>query len=140
MRTVRSLLMLLMLFAPAVQEVVVVTDEPEPFDEGQRDELCQAGLAIRTTADLAAGLEDAHVIYINAVAWVGDDYEEHGTCYRLDLRSRLRPEAIILHPLARGAELARELDGTSHNWYFAQARGAVFVRMALLTTILKYFA
>jgi aspartate carbamoyltransferase catalytic subunit len=37
--------------------------------------------------------------------------------------------------LARGEELSTDLDDTPHNWYFAQARGAVFVRMALLTTI-----
>ena len=50
-----------------------------------------------------------------------------------------KPEAIILHPLARGAELDRSLDDTPHNWYFAQARGAVFMRMALLSSILKSF-
>jgi len=41
--------------------------------------------------------------------------------------------------LARGKELACELDETPHNWYFAQARGAVFIRMALLSSILKTF-
>jgi aspartate carbamoyltransferase catalytic subunit len=35
--------------------------------------------------------------------------------------------------LARGAELSTCLDDTPHNWYFSQARGAVFLRMALLT-------
>ncbi len=79
------------------------------------------------------------VVYINTIAWLGDDYEEMGSHYRLDKDSPLKPDAIILHPLARGDELSRELDSTPHNWYFAQARGAVFVRMALLSSIMKSF-
>jgi aspartate carbamoyltransferase catalytic subunit len=35
--------------------------------------------------------------------------------------------------------LDRNLDATPHNWYFAQARGAVFVRMALLSAMLKSY-
>ena len=50
------------------------------------------------------------VVYINTIAWVGDDYEELGSRYRLDRNSPLKPDAIILHPLARGQELPRELD------------------------------
>ena len=79
------------------------------------------------------------IVYINAIAWVGDDYEELGSQYRLDKSSPLKPEAIILHPLARGVELSRNLDDTPHNWYFAQARGAVFIRMALLTCYVWLF-
>jgi aspartate carbamoyltransferase catalytic subunit len=78
-------------------------------------------------------------VYINTINWVEDDYEELGGHYRLDKNSPLKTDAIILHPLARGRELARDLDDTPHNWYFAQARGAVFVRMALLSSILKTF-
>ena len=43
----------------------------------------------------------------------------------------------MLHPLARGRELCSSLDETPHNWYFAQARGAVFLRMALLTCMVE---
>ncbi len=49
--------------------------------------------------------------------------------------SPLKKGAIILLPLARSDELDTSLDETPHNWYFAQARGAVFTRMALLTCI-----
>ena len=140
MRTVRSLLLLLGLFANALKEVVIISDEQHPFADGQREELEQAGLNLRVTADLNAELPNLDVVYINTIAWVGDDYEELGSQYRLDKSSPLKTDAIILHPLARGRELARELDDTPHNWYFAQARGAVFMRMALLSAILKIFA
>ncbi len=139
MRTVRSLLTLLSLFANAIAEVVIITDEQQPFAEGQREELQEAGLSIRCVDVLECALPELDVVYINSIAWVGDNYEQLGSRYRLTSKSPLKPGAIILHPLARGQELPRELDDTAHNWYFAQARGAVFMRMALLSTILKTF-
>ncbi|MFQ5535504.1 MAG: aspartate carbamoyltransferase [Sphingomonadales bacterium] len=139
MRTVRSLLTLLALFAPAFSEVVLITTEKQPFTDGQREALEHAGLNIRVTAELDKELPNMDVVYVNTIAWVGNDYEELGSQYRLDMSSPLNPDAIILHPLARGNELDRDLDDTPHNWYFAQARGAVFMRMALLSSILKTF-
>lgn len=139
MRTVRSLLVLLALFANTISEVVIISDEEQPFAADQREELEAAGLTLRITPDLDATLPELDVVYINTIAWVDNDYEELGSQYRLDKSSPLKPEAIILHPLARGQELPRELDDTPHNWYFAQARGAVFMRMALLSSMLKTF-
>ena len=140
MRTVRSLLILMAQFAPAFEEIVIITDEASPFADGQREELEKAGLHVRVSSAMNAELPSLDVVYINTIAWVGDDYKELGAGYCLDASSPLKPGAVILHPLARGRELARELDTTAHNWYFAQARGAVFMRMALLSTILRTFA
>jgi aspartate carbamoyltransferase catalytic subunit len=140
MRTVRSLLILMTQFASAFEEVLIITDEEAPFAEGQREELENAGLRLRVAADLDRELPELDVVYINKIAWVGDGFQELGSQYRLDETSPLKPGAVIMHPLARGNELARALDATPHNWYFAQARGAVFMRMALLSTILRSFA
>ena len=82
---------------------------------------------------MEAELPSLDVVYINAIVWSGGGYQEHGSEYRLSKDSPLKKDAIILHPLARGEELSTDLDETDHNWYFAQARGAVFIRMALLT-------
>jgi aspartate carbamoyltransferase catalytic subunit len=139
MRTIRSLLTLLGLFSGCIAEVVIISDVSEPFASGQREELEATGLTLRVSSDLERELPGLDVIYINAIAWVGDDYEEHGSRYRLNRSSPMKPDAIILHPLARGQELPRELDDTPHNWYFAQARGAVFTRMALLSSVMKSF-
>ena len=139
MRTVRSLLQFLGLFANAISEVIIISDETQPFAEGQREELEKAGLPLNVYPDLLNILPELDVVYINTIAWVGSDYEKLGNQYRLDLSSPLKENAIILHPLARGEELSRDLDDTPHNWYFAQARGAVFIRMALLSSILKTF-
>jgi len=139
MRTVRSLLLLLSNFTDALDEVVVISDEDEPFAEGQLEELAEKGLKIRVTDKFEEELPSLDVVYQNSILWTGDDYEELGVKFRLDADAPLKHSAIILHPLARGPELACDLDDTVHNWYFAQARGAVFMRMALLATILKVF-
>jgi aspartate carbamoyltransferase catalytic subunit len=140
MRTVRSLLRSLARFPAMVKELILFHEpglDPDAdhsfFDPGQREELEAAGLRISTSDDLQQWLPELDVLYINAIAWIGDDYEVHGQNFRLTADLPFKKDAIILHPLARGAELDTSLDHTKHNWYFAQARGAVFIRMALLT-------
>ncbi|MBF0264962.1 MAG: aspartate carbamoyltransferase [Gammaproteobacteria bacterium] len=140
MRTIRSLLLFLSLFSDGIKEVLIITDAPDIFSDGQQQELEQNGLNLRVSDTLDNELPELDIVYINAIAWVSDTYEEHGTNYRLDSTSPLKPGAIILHPLARGDELDRSLDNTPFNWYFAQARGAVFIRMALLSAILKSYS
>lgn len=139
MRTVRSLLLCLTRFAESLDEVTVVTDQADPFSPGQRKELEEAGLRLCVSADLDGVLPTLDVVYINAIAWKGGDYEELGGHFRLNAASPFKPGAIVLHPLARGPELDPDLDATPHNWYFAQARGAVFVRMALLSAMLRTY-
>jgi aspartate carbamoyltransferase catalytic subunit len=139
MRTVRSLLLLIANFPKTFEDVTIICEENDPFDDGQLAELEQAGLNINVTDQFEKVLPTLDVIYQNAVLWKGDGFESLGDRFQLTPESPLKDSAIILHPLARGAELSSELDGTSHNWYFAQARGAVFIRMALLVTILKIF-
>lgn len=135
MRTVRSLLLLLALIPEAIEELVVINPKKPVFDPGQREELESSGLGIRVARRLADVLHDLDVVYINSIAWIGDSFERLTGDLTLSSDSPLKPEAIVLHPLARGDELDTSLDDTSHNWYFAQARGAVFIRMALLTCL-----
>jgi aspartate carbamoyltransferase catalytic subunit len=137
MRTVRSLLLFLSLYAPGIKEVVVIAHKEDVFDPGQREELERVGLRLRVSTSLNKELPELDVVYINSIAWVGDTYEELGADLRLSASSPLKRSAIILHPLARGEELSTDLDDTAHNWYFAQARGAVFMRMALLTSLVQ---
>jgi aspartate carbamoyltransferase catalytic subunit len=138
MRTVRSLLLFLARFNHAFHEVVVICNSHESFSKGQREELESAGLNLRVSSDLNSELPNFDIVYINAIAWVGDTFEEHGIEYKLSKASPLKQNAIILHPLARGEELDTDLDSTNHNWYFAQARGAVFARMALMSSITRF--
>jgi aspartate carbamoyltransferase catalytic subunit len=139
MRTVRSLLLLLANFPNTFEQISIITDHSAPFDTGQLEELVEAGLDIRICEELDEELPQLDIIYQNAILWTERGSESLGARYKLHGSSPMKPTAIILHPLARGPELSSDLDDTPHNWYFAQARGAVFVRMALLVTIFKFF-
>jgi len=140
MRTIRSLLLFLSLFSQGIKELLVITDADDVFSEGQQAELENAGLKLRVTDELEAELPSLDIVYINTIAWVSDSYEELGKKYRLNSSSPFKKGAMILHPLARGEVLDRSLDKTPFNWYFAQARGAGFIRMALLSAILKSYS
>ncbi len=138
MRTVRSLLKIFSKFPSAFSEVVIIHDGgSQIFDPGQKEQLVEAGLSISDTTEFKSTLPELDVIYINSIAWIGDNYEAFQQEISLDKDSNIKDNAIILHPLARGDELSTTLDQTHHNWYFSQARGAVFLRMALLTCVVE---
>ena len=49
---------------------------------------------------------------------------------------RMKPDALILHPLPRSVELDKSVDADPRALYFRQARNGLYVRMALLTMLL----
>lgn len=59
--------------------------------------------------------------------------------YAIDssLLSRMKPDAIILHPLPRTVELDKAVDDDPRALYFRQAANGLYVRMALLTMVLE---
>src|SRR5271166_1010240 len=50
---------------------------------------------------------------------------------------RMRPDAMILHPLPRTVELDKTVDDDPRALYFRQATNGLYVRMALLTMLLE---
>jgi aspartate carbamoyltransferase catalytic subunit len=50
---------------------------------------------------------------------------------------RMKPDALILHPLPRTVELDKSVDADPRAMYFRQARNGLYVRMALLTMLLE---
>lgn len=139
MRTVRSLLKIFAIFPQVFSEVIIIHDgsSKKIFDPGQLEQLKKAGLNVTETIKVKKLITELDVIYINSIAWIGDTYTHFQEKIRLNGKSKLKKSAIVLHPLARGDELSMELDETQHNWYFSQARGAVFIRMALLTCLVQ---
>jgi aspartate carbamoyltransferase catalytic subunit len=49
---------------------------------------------------------------------------------------KLKPNAMIMHPLPRTLELDKAVDDDPRAFYFQQATNGLFVRMALLTMVL----
>jgi aspartate carbamoyltransferase catalytic subunit len=59
--------------------------------------------------------------------------------YAIDSKvvQRMKPDALILHPLPRTVELDESVDADPRAMYFRQARNGLYVRMALLTMLLE---
>lgn len=136
MRAVKSFLYLTLLFQTKVKQVTVVSEMADPFGEDVIQALHDADIYYEVTNDIQDVLPSLDVIYMNSIAFLGDSYRTLDSRFRLDKQSALRAESVILHPLARLSELDTSLDDTSHNLYFSQAHGAVFIRQALLISIL----
>ncbi len=136
MRTVRSLLKIFSVFPYAFNNIYLFSNEDSPPDNDLMEMLKDRGLnIILPKENFDKVLPKLDVIYINAIAWIGDSFETYGKEFSLSTTKPFKKGAIVLHPLARGEELPVDLDKTELNWYFSQARGAVFVRMALLTCL-----
>lgn len=137
MRTLRSfLLMGLRNFAHAIGQITVYSPSEEPLDQEIADLAEDVRVPIRCSSDLAGTEHDLDVIYLNSLTNFNGRYEFVNTDFTLSRANKLKPECLVMHPLARGAELDRSLDATRHNLYFRQSENAVFIRQALLTAIL----
>lgn len=87
-------------------------------------------------------LKDLDVVYMTRIQQERfpdiEEYEKVKGAYILDRRTceQLKPDAIIMHPLPRVAEIAPEVDALPQAKYFEQAGNGLPVRMALLSLIL----
>ena len=136
MRAVKSFLYMSLLFSHAIHKVTVISEMADPFGVDVENRVKAAGVDFEVSNDIQGHLGELDVIYMNSIAFLGDSYKSLDARYKLDADSPLKEDAVILHPLARLDELDTSLDETRHNLYFSQAHGAVFVRQALLATIL----
>ena len=100
--------------------------------------LDEHGVAYELTSDLARVLADADVVYQTRIRpeRLADPGALRG--FRLDTSAlrRMRPDALILHPLPRTVELDRTVDADPRALYFRQAENGLYVRMALLAMLL----
>jgi aspartate carbamoyltransferase catalytic subunit len=136
MRAVKSFVFMALAFAPAIRQLTVVSELADPFGAHLHDAIERTSIPVTVTHDLGEVLPELDVVYMNSIALLGDSYLELGSRFQLGADSPLRPEAVVMHPLARREELDVSLDDSRHNLYFAQAAGAVYVRQALLTCLL----
>lgn len=136
MRTVKSFLIMALLMQDNIKGITIISEMADPLGPEVKDFCDRSPVKINFSNTLQECLGDLDVIYLNSIAFLGDGYRHLGANFSLSAESELKPGAVILHPLARGSELDVSLDDTPHNLYFNQADGAVFVREALLLTVL----
>lgn len=136
MRAVKSFLLMSLLFKDHIGKVTVISEMADPFGEEVTEQLTAAGIDYEVSNDVREHLPTLDVIYMNSIAFLGDSYKNMDSKFKLNAESPLKDSAVILHPMARLDELDTSLDHTPHNLYFSQAHGAVFMRQALLMSVL----
>lgn len=96
---------------------------------------------VRETPMTPIDLSNADVVYSTRVQKerFPDDEDYAKSTYVLDpsLMRQVKQDAIVLHPLPRVEEIAKEVDDDPRAKYFAQAFNGVPVRMAVLSLILQ---
>jgi aspartate carbamoyltransferase catalytic subunit len=136
MRAVKSFVLLALLFESHIERITVVSEMADPMGLELSRADAASTVPVETCRDLGDVLPDLDVVYMNSIAFLGDSYRDLDKSFKLTRESPLKEDAVVMHPLARKTELDRSLDDTEHNLYFAQAGGAVFVRQALLVSVL----
>jgi aspartate carbamoyltransferase catalytic subunit len=136
MRAVKSFLLMALLFPAAIKKITVISDMVDPYGFEIAPQIAQSAVPIEHGHDAQEVIADLDVVYINSIALLGDSYKQLDARYKLTPNTPFKPEAVVMHPLARLAELDTSLDETDHNLYFAQAASAVFLRQALMIAIL----
>jgi aspartate carbamoyltransferase catalytic subunit len=137
-RTVRSLAYLLSkfervkLYFLAPPEMQVRHDILKHLDEH--------GVAYELTSDAADVLQKVDVVYqtrIDRERLQRRDIDLSQYNINADILKRMKPNAIVLHPLPRSVEIDPAVDLDPRGAYFRQARNGLLVRMALLTMLFE---
>lgn len=140
-RTARSLAYLLSKYRDV--EVWFVAPPQVAMRDDIKQHLDEHGVRWHETEDLDAVLPQVDVVYQTRIQKERFDdeasYRAVKGIYVIDTASmaRLRPEAIVMHPLPRLDEIDPAVDSDRRAAYFRQARNGVQVRMALLDAVLS---
>jgi aspartate carbamoyltransferase catalytic subunit len=96
------------------------------------------GVQYELASDLDAVAPEADVIYQTRIRPDRLTGIHHPRQYAIDsgILQRMKPNAMILHPLPRTVELDKSVDDDPRALYFRQAINGLYVRMALLTMLL----
>lgn len=105
--------------------------------------LDEMGVKWREEDNYKKALSDSDCVYMTRVQKERfldmSRYEEASSKYKIDKTTipYLKKDAIVMHPLPRLDEIDQEIDDDPRMIYFEQASNGVWVRMALMTTLLN---
>ncbi len=113
---------------------------PKDFIKDLKDKV-----EVTQRSNFGTAIEDADVVYMTRVQkeWFEkegklDEYEALKLKFIMNKHTadKMKKDAIILHPLPRVGEIMLEVDSDPRAWYFEQMRSGLYVRMALIESIL----
>jgi aspartate carbamoyltransferase catalytic subunit len=106
--------------------------------------LDSCGIPYRQVSRIEEGLNECDILYMTRVQQERfpdmEEYEKVKDVYRLtaSMLGGVRPGMKIMHPLPRVGEIARDVDSTPYAYYFQEAGGGMYVRMAIISCLLGY--
>ena len=141
-RTVHSLIHALIRYE-GVKFVLISPDELKVPDYIKNDVLLENNIEFKEVIKLEDAIGDLDILYMTRVQkerfFNEEDYIRMKDFYVLDTeKMKLAGEdMLVLHPLPRVNEISVEVDDDPRAVYFKQAQYGVYVRMALILTLLK---
>ena len=141
-RTVHSLIEALVRYE-GVKFVLISPEELRIPDYIREDVLKASGHEFEEVIRLEDALPKLDILYITRVQkerfFNEDDYVRMKDFYILD-KEKMKlagPDMLVLHPLPRVNEISTEVDSDPRAAYFKQVQYGVYVRMALILTLLE---
>ena len=141
-RTVHSLVEAMVRY-PDVHFIMISPDELRIPDYLRRDILDHNLIDYREVAVLEDVMPKLDILYMTRVQrerfFNEEDYIRLKDSFILDQKKMelARDDMLVLHPLPRVNEIATEVDNDPRAVYFKQAEFGVYVRMALIMTLLR---
>lgn len=106
--------------------------------------LSSMNIPYRETSRIEDGLDGCDILYMTRVQQERfsdmDEYNKVKDFYRLtaSMLANVKPGMKVMHPLPRVNEIATDVDETPYAYYFQQAGGGMYVRMAIISYLLGY--
>ena len=141
-RTVHSLINALSRYE-GIRFILISPPELKVPDYIKESVLDAKNIEYRETTSLDDAIADLDILYMTRVQkerfFNEEDYIRMKDCYILDKdKMKLaKPDMYVLHPLPRVNEISVEVDDDPRAAYFRQAQNGVYVRMALIMTLLE---
>jgi len=103
------------------------------------DYLNEHGVRYELESDIDRVIREVDVVYQTRIRpeRVGTRLALHRYAINSTVLEKMKPDALILHPLPRTVELDKTVDNDPRALYFKQAANGLYVRMALLTMLLE---
>ena len=141
-RTVHSLINALSRYE-GIRFILISPPELKVPDYIKESVLDAKNIEYRETTSLDDAMEELDILYMTRVQkerfFNEEDYIRMKDCYILDKdKMKLaKPDMYVLHPLPRVNEISVEVDDDPRAAYFRQVQNGVYVRMALIMTLLE---
>ena len=126
-----------------IRFALISPDELRLPDYIRKEVLDREGIPYEEVSDLEDVMGKLDILYMTRVQrerfFNEEDYVRLKDCYILTSKkmAAAKPDMAVLHPLPRVNEIATEVDSDPRAAYFKQAQYGVYVRMALIATLLN---